>query len=447
MRLTFFALVLAVIASAYSCADPTQVGAGLLEEDRADVGFSDTLSIVSSTVANDSIRTYSPFSSSQLGTYLLGNLNDPVFGRSSSSIYAQVYPQSSSPGFGAATVVDSIILVLPYNVDGLYGKTEGEEFGIDVFQLAEVLQENEEYFSSQEAAVEAMPVGSARAMVSTDSLAFTDYDDTDTVAARFPHYRITLDDAVASYLVGLESNIYADDSLFLDAFKGIHLRPTTENEGMLSFRLLSQDAGIYLYYRDSINGKPKRFLYDFDIEPTVRFTNFKHDYDGAPVNGFLDGATEDSIIFIQGMSGVSARLEIPNVANLRGLVVNKAELEFYVADVGGDEAAFTPCPQLILTTPDDEDLQVVVEDISIILSQRRNLAEVFGGTPIEGTSGSPALYRMNISAHFQDIIDGNRKNVLFITPLQKAETASRTILYGASHPQYGIRLKLAFTKL
>ncbi|MCB0562607.1 MAG: DUF4270 family protein, partial [Phaeodactylibacter sp.] len=100
MRLTSIVLALAVLLTVFSCSDPTLVGAGLLDDDRVDVGFSDTLSISSSSFINDSIRTYSPFTSSQLDYYLFGNFTDPVFGRSSSSIYAQVYPQSISPDFG-----------------------------------------------------------------------------------------------------------------------------------------------------------------------------------------------------------------------------------------------------------------------------------------------------------------------------------------------------------
>lgn len=436
------------MASSFSCSDPTLVGAGLLDEDRADVGFSDTLSIVATTIRYDSIRTYTPFTSSQLESYLFGNLNDPVFGRSSAGIYAQVYPESNTPRFGEEAIVDSVILVLPYDSASFYGKTIGEEFGMEVYQLAEVLQEDEEYYSNREVAVEPMAIGSAQVTVSMDSLPFTDYDGTDTVEAGFPHYRLRLDDAAGNYLIGLDSAVYAGDSLFFEAFKGLHLRPSSENEGMLSFSLLSPNAGIYLYYRDSLNGKPKRFLYDFDIQPTVRFTHFQHNYDGAPVAPFLNNSSlGDSLLFVQGMSGLEVKLEIPNVESLRGLVVNKAELEIYVADIEGADGAFSPVSQLILTAPNSDGVLVAVQDVEIILAQRRSLPQLFGGTPEPGANGGPMAYKMNISAHFQDVLDGARDNVLYITPFGKAEAASRTILYGPKNPLYGARLKLAFTKI
>ena len=448
MRLTSFVCALAILVSTISCSDPTLVGAALLEEDRANVGFSDTLSITAASFITDSVRTYTPFTSSQLLNYLFGNINDPIFGRSTASIYAQVYPESNSLEFSENTIVDSIVLVLPYDVDNFYGKAGGEEFGIEVLQLAEVLIEDQEYYSNQEVAVDPMPIGSAQPIVRLDSLEFIDYQGTDTATLKFPHHRISLDMAVADFLIGLDSATYANDSLFLDAFKGLHLKPTTENEGMLSFDLLASTAGIYLYYHDTIDGPPLRFLYDFDIQPTVRFTHYEHDYEEALVASFLNGpGTNDSLIFVQGMSGLDAKLEIPNVTDLQGLVVNKAELEIYVANQGGNDDNFAPIRQLILTTPNSDGVPVAVEDIEIILSQRRSLEDLFGGVPLLDPDGGPTVYKMNLTAHFQDIIDGNRENVLHITPFEKEETAYRTVLYGAEHPLYGMKLKLAFTKL
>ncbi len=448
MKLTSFIFTLAVILYFTSCSDPTLVGAGLLEDDRADVGFSDTLSFSARSATRDSIRTYSPFTSSQLPSYLFGNLNDPLLGRSAASIYAQVYPENNSPGFSENTVIDSIVLVLPYDIEHFYAKTAGEVFGIDVYQLAEVPLEDNEYFSNQELAVDPMPIGSAQVTVSVDSLEFTDYEGTDTVMVKIPHCRIPVDDSVAGLLVGLDPDVYESDSLFFDAFKGIHLRPGTENEGMLSFDLLSENAGIYLYYRDSLAGKPKRFLFDFDLQPTVRFVNFKHDYEGAPVAAFLEEPKlGDSLIFIQGMNGLEARLEIPNVTAMQGLVINKAELEVYAANLEEDESGFVPIQQLILNAPDSDGDLFVVDDIAIIQAQRRSLEDFFGGTPQTDPNGGPTLYRMNITAHIQGVIDGEKENVLYIAPLEKAVTAGRTILYGPGHPQYGIKLKLAFTKL
>ncbi|MCB0570550.1 MAG: DUF4270 family protein [Phaeodactylibacter sp.] len=431
-----------------SCADPILAGGSLLGQDKADVDFTDTLSIRASTISNDSIRTYSPFTSSQLSNYLFGTFNDPVFGKTTASIFAQVYPESRSPVFGDITI-DSIVLILPYYEDGNYGPIDDELFGMDVMRLEETLDENEEYYSNKDIAVNPIALGSITTTPSLDSLEFIDYEGTDPDTLNFAFFRVPLDTNLARELVSLDTSIYRSDSLFFEAFKGIKLQPSTDNnKGLLGFDLTSSRAGIYLFYRDT-SGAARRFLYDFDPTPTVRYTRYEHDYSGSKAAPFIDNPNMgDSLLFVQGMSGLDVKLEIPNVQNLSGLAVNKAELEFYVASLDGDDPdAYPPIVQLILTAPNSDGEIVAIDDIEIVLSRGLSLSDVFGGAPLEGSDGGPMVYRMNLSAHFQNVLDGTVGNTLYITPYLKGERASRVALYGAKHPQYAIKLKLAFTRL
>jgi hypothetical protein len=54
---------------------------------------------------------------------------------------------------------------------------------------------------------------------------------------------------------------------------------------------------------------------------------------------------------------------------------------------------------------------------------------------------------MNISAHFQDMIDGLVSNKLIITAFPKPEDAAFVTLLGAKHSLYPIRLKVAYTNV
>lgn len=446
MKLFHFAVMALLLSIGFTCSDPTLVGGTLLEQDQADVDFTDTLSVNFHTAERSSVRTFSSFVSSQLNTYLLGNFNDPYFGRSHSSIYAQVYPEAFNVDF-AGYEFDSIVLILPYDIEGIYGKME-ETYGIEVVALAESLSNDQEYFSDQTLAVdEAKILGSTHFTPYLDSLVFFDYvgdDEIDTLF--FPHLRIKLADDFGQELLGLDTTYYEDDSLFLDYFKGIHLRPITENGGMLSFDLADARAGIHLFLRDE-EDKPQQFLFDFDVNQTVRFAHFEHDYSSSPLMPFLQNEGKgDSLFFVQGMSGVEATLEIPNAASLAGLVVNKAELVFYAADIGQDTASYPNIEQLIISTEEEDGELAVIEDIVILAGNGLSLASFFGGIPIEG-SDTPIAYRMNLSAYFQRMIDGEASGKLFITPIRKAENASRSIFYGTGHPQYYPRLNLNFTRL
>ena len=86
-----FALFSIVAILLSSCNDSTSLGLDLLNEDTTKVSFSDTLLVQSTTVTGDLAEVYSPFTAAS--AYLCGRLNDPVFGKSSASIYMQVLPQ------------------------------------------------------------------------------------------------------------------------------------------------------------------------------------------------------------------------------------------------------------------------------------------------------------------------------------------------------------------
>ena len=57
MKLSDVISSLAVVLLLAACTDPTIVGGSLLDQDKADVGFNDTLTIRATTITNDSIRT------------------------------------------------------------------------------------------------------------------------------------------------------------------------------------------------------------------------------------------------------------------------------------------------------------------------------------------------------------------------------------------------------
>ncbi len=449
MRLSICIALLASTLLIASCLDPTAVGSDLLDQDRADIGFTDTVAVKATTISKDSIRTYSPFTTNQLDYYLFGSYIDPVFGKVSSSIYAQIYPETRTPQFADATP-DSIVLILPYYQQGTYGNTQLEPFNMEVFRISEKLLKDGEYFSNQEIAIDPISLGNGQSMYRPDSLPFIDYSGLEADTLLLSFFRVSLPLSLAEELLSLDSLTYRSDSLFFEAFKGLHLRPsnTINGGGMLSFDLLSIRAGLYLFYRDA-EDRPRRFLYSFLPSATVRFATYEHDYNGSKALPFINkpiGA--DSLLFVQGMSGLETKLEIPSAESLQGLIVNKAELEIYVATLDGDSpTTYPPISQLVLSFPNSEGQLEVVEDIRIIQARRLSLSNVFGGTPTGGTNGQPLVYKMNITAHFQRVIDGVVGNTLYITPVRGGETAARTVLYGPGHPQYSMKLKLAFTRL
>lgn len=451
-NISLFALLLAS-----ACTDPTDVGADLLEDDEAEVGFTDTLSVLATTLRTDTLLTYFPAKSAAEANinYLVGEMVDPIFGRSKSQIYAQVSLRSADPDFDASAKLDSIVLVLPYDQAGVYGDLT-ETYGLSVHQLTTFIDPAVKYYSNQSFPSEAMPLGSKEFVPNLDSITIKDY----VVGIKDSLYqvgvpaqlRIPLDQAFGQELINLDTNLYADnnnvDSLLVQYLKGLHIKPTTTNRGMLSFNLMNSRAGIYLYYTETDTVK-KQIQFDFNFF-WVRQTKQEHDYNGTVVEKYFDSTTlGDSLIFVQGMAGTLVELEIPFAEQLEGLVVNKAELEMRVATLPGDDGnVYKPVPLLILLTPNEDGEFESIDDISLIIIRLGldRLEEYYGGDPRDSNAGEPKVYRFNMSTHFQKVINKSRKNILRLVVFNQLQQPARVALYGAKHPQYGIKLKVAFTK-
>lgn len=431
----------------FACTDPTEIGADLLEGDEAVVGFTDTLSVTAQTIGIDTILTYFPVSDpAQASTgYLVGDMQDPIFGPTKSQIFAQVAPVVN-PDF-SNTKLDSIVLVLPYDTLGYYGNLK-ETYGLSVHRLTDYINPDKNYYSNAAFASQASPLGSKEFVPSFDSLTIFNYTsgslkaDTVKVPAQL---RISLTRALGEEFLKKDSATFARDSVFSQLFKGLHIKPTTKNQGIMSFNLSNSRAGIFMYYTKNDTIKTQmQFSFDAFL---ARTTKFEHNYSNAFVKPYINNPTRsDSLVFVQGMAGVITRLEVPYVDKLQGVIVNKAELELRVATPPGDDPSiFTPAPLLLLSYADANGNLIAINDF--VLFTRINRLEFYGGSPQNGNAGEPKFYKINLTTHFQEMVNKKRGTALYLTVFDRAQQPERVVLYGAKNPQYGIKLKVAYTKL
>jgi hypothetical protein len=447
VRIVFF---LVIIWGISACNDPTAVGAGLLEEDQATVGFTDTLSVEAYTSIRERVQVYSGFSTGQISSFLLGNFTDPLFGRVSAQINAQLYPASSNPGFVNGTGIDSIRLLLPINISRIYGKLD-DNFDIEVYQLDDNIRDDQTYFSDYEAMTKMELLGSYSAIPNLDTTSFIRYsgDTADTLA--FTHISIPLDVVLADSLnswYNQDSTVFSNDSLFLALFNGLQIRATSENSGLLNFGLVNSElAGMYIFYKDTADVSRNSY-FTFTSGFTASFPQYQHDYSGSFVEPFIGelGEAQDSLLFVQGMSGLEVKIQLPaSLDNLRGVIVNKAELEFYIREFETGDTIFTPVNQMALSIVEDEETLVVIEDIQSSIDRFLPIASTFGGFPMSSEDSEPDKYIMNISTHLQRVLDGEEDKELLLTPFSKVSSAARVVLYGSSHPEYGVKLKVTYT--
>lgn len=432
----------------FACSEATEIGSGLLQEDQADVSFLDTVSIRSQTVIGDSVLTFAP--TGALTRHLLGRMNDPLFGLTETAFFFQFIPDSLGAQLPLDAVVDSVVLVLAYDTAGFYGNT-AEPFGVEVVELAENLDVNQTYYSNSRRQT-GPRVGQGTIFPRADSLVVNVFPRPRGVAAvrqvKSPaQARIRLNNAFGQRLLTIDSATVLRDSLFLLAFKGLCVKPTTTNRGMVGINLRSNTSRIVLYYRD--NGVAKQFGYVLNFELSIgpalaRGGSFSFNRDNTLLADALAQRSNDYVM-IQGLSGTYGELDLAGLKNLRNVIVNQAELVLQVANVPGDLAAFTPAPQLALFYRNTDGRLQLIDDFAIAST---NIATRFGGTFRAGVNGEPGTYRMLVSNHVQNILEGKINSTkIYLGTFPRAEQVDRVTLFRADHPTYPARLRLTFTQL
>ena len=172
---------------------------------------------------------------------------------------------------------------------------------------------------------------------------------------------------------------------------------------------------------------------------------FEHDYTGSLAETYLDSSEKaDSLIFLQGMSGVTFTMQIPNTHFFADKVVNKAEIELTALELPEDMMGpFGPVAQMIISEVTDTSL-IIIEDVVFAL-ERSDLANIFGGDYDEELS--PVKIRMNIAAHLRKMSLGLASDTIQITVLARPEIAQRLVLGGPGHADAPAILKVNFTNL
>ncbi len=450
---SLLALLTLALLSAPGCTDPTAIGAELLEEDQVGTGFTDTVSIEGRTIQGDTVRTYGP--NGWLDAFFLGNMVDPVFGRTKAAIYSSptlyldfTTLNTINPKFADDAHLDSIVLVLPYKLDRCYGDFSSDQFSVDVLELFEGVDAAGTYTNEDSIEfINGVVLGSSVFTPNFDSIQVIDYPGGVPDTLEYPHLRIPMSTQFGERLLQSDSLDFVSDSAFWNIFKGLKIRANTDTKGMLAFNLNPNDdtrGGIYVYYTEADTLK-KHYQFPFTYtSPT--FGQFKNEYKGSAVEPFLQlGSQEDSLLFVQGTQGLFARIRFPNLSGLSGLVVNKAELVANLATLDGDDLdAYEPGTQLYMSVFNST--ENTYDPITDIVLADLSAPVVFGGQLTDNGSGKPKVYRFNLSTYFQDMIDGDAEPVVYIYLSGRRSTANRSVLYGPSHPLYPMKLNLSFSE-
>lgn len=420
----------------------------------------DTITMFTTTVKGDSVRTYSPVSNQQFPNYLVGRLDDPIFGNSTAIAYAQVRLLTASPGFERSTL-DSIVLALPYATnDRHYGNVTGAQT-IIVSRLSEDMDATEEYYSNKRFATAEILGQKTFIPNVVDSFNVLLPEGDTIIERRVPaQLRIPLSSRFGNELMANSDNM-ADIETFLEYFKGVEIKGGSRNDAMLSLALQNSNLTLFYTQEDSIfddNGDfdrmesvAKKYIMAINSfsAKSVYYNNNRNIVGNArvdaPVKQYMNDGNND-LMFVQSMEGVMAKVSFPYLDALKGKIINKAELTVTVAN--RDNLSMFPIPDQLLVLMEVDSNFVVIQDVAVSISVGGNFDLFGGGFESEIIDGiTYTTYTLNISGHFQDMIDGLRENAVYIATQPKAQIADRVIFGGAGHPQFPVKFKVSYTDI
>jgi hypothetical protein len=436
----FIAGAVALSLFAASCKKESPIGLDVQPEgDLLHTRVTDTVSITTYTVKDDSVKTDDLPS----GTTLLGSYNDSVFGVAEASVYSQFRLPTNAPNFTGATL-DSIVLSLAYEGPSPFYGSITDQQTLKVYQVIETISKDASYYSNQD-----LDVYPSDLTASGNGYTFTpNVTDSVLVGAKKekPQVRIPLN-INFGYLIltaGQNTNL-ATNTSFLEFLKGLYIAPANgaqqKGQGsILTFNLLDGKSGVNLYYHIGTEALSYRLQVDASA---ARFSRFKHNYTGTPVETELSNPSlGQDVSYIQGMAGVKTKIMFPQVKHLTDsgkIAVNHAELI-----IKGDPSTIHnlyPAPDKLFLLPATS---TGSNGNLIGWADFQEGASYYGGTYDITTNE----YHFNVSRYVQSIIDGTAADYgLYLIIAGNAVNADRLVIGGGSNPVNGMKLRLTYTKL
>lgn len=415
--------------SFHSCTklDTTTLGGDFIPG--SDRLITDTLTVPVTTTSSINADTTIIDKGSQ---HVLGYLNDPMFGTTTSSIFLQylpaIYPFSYPVGKDSL-FLDSLVLSVAYN--GSYGDTNAVS-KVNVYRVTDPnFKPNRRYRVSENVSFSPANFLGTKSVKASElrkgyKLAFKN----DSV---FNVLRIRLDDALGTALLkeNTSTGFFRTDSAFKAYLNGLALIPdsTTSGNVMNYFTLNNQSTRLNLYFRyRKTDGTLDTVFTSFSFVPdTIRSASankIHRNYTNGAAFPVLTSNTPSSLAYLQTAPGTSVLVKAPGLSNLAGnrYIVHRAELvvrQIFQGPLSIENIFLQPALHLYTLDNSGNHLTIPYDSAAYFIpssyNQTRNTfiyninETVTGGTPSffnNLTNNTVAEYRMNITRYVQNIING-----------------------------------------
>ena len=299
-----------------------------------------------------------------LASNLLGVFNDPSYGQTTASIVTQITPTTFNPDFGTNTVIDSVVINMPYfstvigtdgdgnstyKLDSLYGNAT-ESIKLSIYQNNYFLRDfdpnstlnsAQNYYSNANN-VSNSAITSANVINFDDHIVATIYEDAsfipsadaiglttgtgdDAVTTRAaPAYRIVFDKEImdhedelvfwANTIISKQNDpVLSNANNFKNYFRGLYIKAEaiTTDGSMILLNLASSAANITIHYsKDStVAGETTQSTYIMSFTGN-RVNPIINNYNVTLQNG--DKVLGDEKLYLKGASGSMAVVNLFN---------------------------------------------------------------------------------------------------------------------------------------
>ncbi len=431
----FFIIIFFIYILIFSCKkEPEEFGLNQIAKDKIPYQQLDTSTIFVFTELEDSVRT------ANLVSHLLGSYADPVFGKTSASIYTQFSLNYALSNIGKKPFTfDSLVLTMAYNTY-YYGDTTATQT-IHVFSLNDTIQGTaiKTYLANSSLPTkELLGSFSFKGKIHQKVI-----QGSDTLGA---HIRIKLDqaDTFGNYLLAADSTALASPANFANYLKGLYITtdPVEQGGAIYNFNMYSSISKLTLFYHDT-SAKSLDLYVNY---ASNNFEQFSH-YNFSDANPVLKeqltnskSQSTDSIVFLQSMSGLHLKLKFPylNSWSSKGnIFVNRAELIIPVDTIEGSYKTYAPPSSIYLCTVDSKGNMMQLKDFSYTnyLEQKYDTTR--------------KAYICDISAYIQKRI--NLASVLDdglrIIAVNRAIAANRANICGPKRYKNRMKLNLTYIKV
>ena len=389
-----FLAVLALIISSFIACDKefTNIESDVLGENNAN--FNKDVETLDITAYN---KKLSSVQINGLPANLLGVFNDPAYGKTTASIVSQITPTTFNPDFGVNTVVDSVVLTIPYFSravtdstytikDSLYGKADSP-FKLSVYQNTYFLRDfdptsalgnTQRYFSLPDGTVSdgnsvinfedfknPTPIFETNEFKPSDKrIRLDSYNTAGELETNYiaPAMRLKLDTNFWKQTIinQQDAGYFANANSFKNYFRGLYIKaePIGNSGNMMLLNLASTTANIVIYYtKDStVANERTAGTYTFNFSGNILNT-FINDYSIALTDG--DTNAGDTSLYLKSTEGSMAVVDL-----FSGTSIEDFKKAYRQTTATGDYIKGTNGNYLLKRLINDAQL-IVFEDTSI----------------------------------------------------------------------------------